>query len=249
METSKKIDRIANTTQEMFEAQRQGYKALTDSFVNFQKRNIRFMQSGMDLAQQEQKNQSSSNSRMDSSQMMALQQRSMKAFQNWMESGTQYLRQQAEDNQQTAEVLINSSRQQQEALRKLGEDWSDVYQEMVSSSASYAEEGIRESQKAAQQGMQQAQEVVGEAVDQGEKLARQAARQAEQQVERQANAAATTNGRGEFPIENYDNKSVSDVTQRLDKLSDAELKQVRTYEKQNKNRETLLQQIDGKIKS
>jgi hypothetical protein len=41
--------------------------------------------------------------------------------------------------------------------------------------------------------------------------------------------------------------NVSEVIERLDNLSAEELQAARTYEKQNKNRSTLLKQIDRRI--
>jgi hypothetical protein len=43
--------------------------------------------------------------------------------------------------------------------------------------------------------------------------------------------------------------TVDKVSKRLDGLTVEQLKQVREYEKQNKNRETLIGQIDRKIKA
>src|SRR5829696_3205629 len=51
----------------------------------------------------------------------------------------------------------------------------------------------------------------------------------------------------EVPIEGYDEMNVSEVAQQLDNLSADELKRVRDYERRNKNRETLLGQIDQRI--
>lgn len=45
MTVNQRTDRIANITQDMMEAQRQPYEALTDSFIEFQKHNVRFFQS------------------------------------------------------------------------------------------------------------------------------------------------------------------------------------------------------------
>lgn len=53
----------------------------------------------------------------------------------------------------------------------------------------------------------------------------------------------------DLPIKNYDGLSVSGVSQRLDSLSNDDLREVRTYEKQNKDRDTLVNQIDQKMKS
>ena len=51
----------------------------------------------------------------------------------------------------------------------------------------------------------------------------------------------------EVPIEGYDEMNVSEVAQQLDTLSADELQRVRDYERRNKNRETLLGQIDQRI--
>ncbi len=50
----------------------------------------------------------------------------------------------------------------------------------------------------------------------------------------------------EVPIDDYDEKSVGEITEQLDNLSAEELRRVRDYEKRNKNRDTLLEQIDRK---
>src|SRR5215212_7556828 len=51
-----------------------------------------------------------------------------------------------------------------------------------------------------------------------------------------------------FPIEGYDELSVEEVTARLDALSTEELREVRDYEERTKNRETVLEQLDRRIR-
>src|SRR5215217_1762896 len=51
-----------------------------------------------------------------------------------------------------------------------------------------------------------------------------------------------------FPIEGYDELTVEEVSARLDALSSEELREVRDYEERNKNRETVLEQLDRKIR-
>src|SRR5215203_866602 len=51
----------------------------------------------------------------------------------------------------------------------------------------------------------------------------------------------------EVPIEGYDEMNVSEVAQQLDNLSADELQRVRDYERRNKDRETVLGQIDQRI--
>ncbi len=53
---------------------------------------------------------------------------------------------------------------------------------------------------------------------------------------------------GGFPIQNYDELNVEEVGKQLDGLSAQELREVRKYEKSNKDRETVITQIDRKLK-
>jgi hypothetical protein len=52
-----------------------------------------------------------------------------------------------------------------------------------------------------------------------------------------------------FPIEGYDEMNLDEVSKRLGGLSVDELKKVRKYEKDNKNRRTLRKEMKRKIKS
>jgi hypothetical protein len=52
----------------------------------------------------------------------------------------------------------------------------------------------------------------------------------------------------QFPIEGYDELTVEEVSARLGALSTEELREVRDYEERNKNRETVLEQLDRKIR-
>lgn len=236
MATSKKMDRIANVTQDMIESQRQTYETMTDSFIGFQKRNVEFFQSGQDLAELQEHNaevardlvgsMGSTNFMTNGTKVMELGQRNAQFFQSWITGGVDYLRNQAQHNQKTAEAFVKSAREQQEGLRKLGEAYSGLYEEVAQSSRSYAEEGMKNAQQATRQGLQAVQETAEQAASQ---------------------ASSNGNGNGELPIKDFDNLSVSDAAQKLGSLSEEDLKKVRSYEKQNKNRDSLVEQIDRKI--
>jgi hypothetical protein len=58
---------------------------------------------------------------------------------------------------------------------------------------------------------------------------------------------ATRNGG--FPIEGYDEMNVGEISGMLDGLSEEELRRVRDHEKRNKNRDTLIEQLDRKLRS
>jgi hypothetical protein len=58
-----------------------------------------------------------------------------------------------------------------------------------------------------------------------------------------------TTSNGGLPIAGYDEMNVGEVSGRLDSLSDEELKRVRDYERRHKNRDTVIEQLDRKIKA
>jgi hypothetical protein len=52
-----------------------------------------------------------------------------------------------------------------------------------------------------------------------------------------------------FPIAGYDEMNVREIGERLEGLSAAEIRKVREHEKRNKNRETLIDQFDRKLRA
>jgi hypothetical protein len=54
---------------------------------------------------------------------------------------------------------------------------------------------------------------------------------------------------GGFPIPGYDELNVGEISGQLDGLTAAQIREVREYEKRNKNRETLIEQLDRRLKA
>jgi hypothetical protein len=81
-------------------------------------------------------------------------------------------------------------------------------------------------------------------------LGRSAAASRSTAAKRPAGAAkkAPSKAAVNLPIEDYDNLNVAQIVARLMTLSQAELRQVRTYEKRHKNRAGVLSRIDGALK-
>jgi hypothetical protein len=50
-------------------------------------------------------------------------------------------------------------------------------------------------------------------------------------------------------IAGYDEKSVGEITPRLDTLTVDQLERLKRYEQRNKNRETLIREIDRRIET
>lgn len=58
---------------------------------------------------------------------------------------------------------------------------------------------------------------------------------------------AQRSSNGSLPIESYDELSVREVSERLEGLSEHEIRIIRSYEERHKNRETLLRQLDANL--
>jgi hypothetical protein len=66
---------------------------------------------------------------------------------------------------------------------------------------------------------------------------------------RKITAAGVASANGGFPVAGYDDVSVDEISDELDGPSEEQLKRVREYEKRHMNRETLIEQIDRKVKT
>jgi hypothetical protein len=55
--------------------------------------------------------------------------------------------------------------------------------------------------------------------------------------------------RASFPVANYDELNVAEISKHIDRLSAAQIREIREYEKRNKSRETLIDQFDRKLKA
>jgi len=72
-------------------------------------------------------------------------------------------------------------------------------------------------------------------------------RVAAEETARVIETTAPTNG--SMPIAGYDEKSVAEITARLDTLTTDQLERLKDYERRNKNRETLIREINRRTNS
>src|ERR671921_601350 len=80
-----------------------------------------------------------------------------------------------------------------------------------------------------------------------EQKKRAGSRQGQQYVSNTEEAKEARKNANEVPINGYDDLSVGEVEKKLKGLSKAEIEAVRSYEKNTKNRKTLLENIEGKL--
>jgi hypothetical protein len=142
------------------------------------------------------------------------------------------LRKQTEEGGAASEQLAYQARRQGEAGSEFARASVDAYLNFLGTAFSQYQAGAQRTVENAQEGAhvasQTATGVVGATTD--------------ADATRTAAEAAT----GQPPIDGYDEMTVEEVTRRLEGLSGEELGRVREYERRNKNRTTLLKQIDSK---
>jgi outer membrane biosynthesis protein TonB len=163
----------------------------------------------------------------------------------------------AEETQKSTEVAAEDARQKaekQKAEKQRAEKQRAEKQraEKVAKETRKAEEAAEETQEATETAAKSAQESAEPAAEETQKSTEVAAEDAEEtqkSTEIAAKDAQKNTETGAFPIEGYDEMNVGEVSERLDGLSEAELKRVRKYEKDNKDRGTLRKEMKQKIKT
>lgn len=249
MTIARNIEKTTRTAREIAEAQRESYEALAENFASIQRRNLGLAQDGLKFLKLQEENARAAQEWFANGVKLAkLQQRNVNFAQSWLGDSVEVLRDQADHNLRTAEVFAQSARKQQENFRALTEEWTGAYRNFFSP-FSYAQEGLKTTQEATKKGLEATEQIA----QQGLRLAEESAEQAgkaireTQEATRKAELRATVHSA--LKTADYDELNVEEVTKKLNGLSAEELKKVREFEKQNKNRETLIEQIDRKIKA
>ena len=243
MATTANIDKMTHTAREMAEVQRDSYEVLAESFTASQRRGARLAQDGLKFFKLQEDNARAAQEWFANGvRLMQLQQRNVSFAQNWFSGGVEALREQTEQNLRAADAVARGARKQQEGLQTLGQEWVGAYQNFFSSFNSYAREGLGTAQQATQQVARQGLRVAEETAERTEKGLREI-----QEATREAELRAAVYGA--LKTEDYESLNVDEVSKRLDGLSAGQLRKVREFEKKNKNRETLIEQIDRKIKA
>ena len=124
--------------------------------------------------------------------------------------------------------------------------------EKVARETRKAEEAAEETQEATEMAAKSAQKSAEPAAKETQKSTEVAAKDAQEtqkSTEIAAKDAQKNTETAAFPIEGYDEMNVGEVSERLDGLSEAELKTVGKYEKDNKDRGTLRKEMEQKTET
>src|SRR5215207_8296262 len=258
--TASNIDKTARTAQQMAEAQRDSFEAVAENFAAAQRRTIGLAEGGLEFVRlQEQNAKAAQEFFANGVRLLQLQQKNAEFVQEWMGKAVEVVREQTEQNARTAEAFARSVSSQQESMRALTQGWVGAYRDFFSPFA-YAQQGMRTLQRATQQSLEATEQVARQGLRASEQATRQGLRVAEEATEQTEKVLRRTEEAtrqeelkaavfGALKTTNYEDLTVEDIVKQLDGLTIQQLEQVREYEKQNKDRETLIEQIDRKIRT
>jgi hypothetical protein len=156
------------------------------------------------------------------------------------------LREQTEASRTGAERLSEQAERQREAGQELARESVEAYAEFLDDAFSRYRSGTQRAAQSVQEGAmatgRTASGLLGAATGAAADATGRAVDAMASGTEQAAEAVA-------FPIEGYDDMNVDEISGRLNGLSVEELQLVRDYEERNKGRETLLEQMDRKIRA
>src|SRR5215218_8083616 len=249
VQTARNIDNTTRTAREMAEVQRDSYEALAENLAAAQRRTIGLAEGGLEfMRMQEESARAAQEWFAGGVRLLQLQQRNAEFVQGWAGDAVEAVREQTEQNMRTAETFARGASKQQEAFGELTRAWAGTYRDFFSPFA-YFQEGLRTTQQAARQGLQATEQVAR----QGLRVAEEAAEQTDEVLRQTERATKEAELRtavfGALQTTDYDELSVAEISRRLDGLSAEQLRKVREFEKNHKNRETLIEQIDRKIRT
>jgi hypothetical protein len=260
VQTTRNIEKTTRTARQMAEVQRDSYEALAENFAAAQRRSMGLAEDGLKFMRLQEENARAAQEWFAGGvKLLKLQQRNAEFVQGWTGDAVEALREQSEQNVRTAEAFARSASKAQEGFRTLTEAWAGTYRDFFSPFA-FFQEGARTFQRGAHQGLEATEQAARQGLEATQQVARQGLRVAEEATEqtdevlRQAEKATKEAELkaavlGALKTADYDELSVAEISKRLEGLSVEQLRKVREYEKQNKNRETLIEQIDRKIRA
>ena len=260
MATTANIDKTARTARQMAEAQRDSFEAIAENFAAAQRRSIGIAEGGLEFMRlQEDNARAAQEFFANGVRLLKLQQRNAEFVQGWMGEAVEVVREQTEHNAHTAESIARGIGRQHENMRALSRDWAGGYRAFFSP-FSYVQEGMRTFQRATQQGLEATEQVARQGLRATEQATRQGLRVAEEATERTEDvmrqtekvtreAELRTAVLAALKTTDYEGLTVEEVSKRIEGLSTEQLKKVREFEKNHKNRDTLIEQIDRKIRA
>src|SRR5215211_2422303 len=257
--TTRNIDKTTRTVRQMAELQRDSYQALAENLATAQRRTMGLAEGGLEfMRRQEESVRAAQEWFADGVALLQLQQKNAEFVQGWTGEAVEALREQTEQNVRTAEVFARGISKQQEAFGALSRTWAETYRDFFSPFA-YFREGVKMTQRATQQGLKASEQVARQGLRATEQATQHGLSVAEETTEKTQEVLKQTEKvtreaelrvavLGALRAADYEELTVDEISGRLDGLSVQDLEQVREYEQLTKNRQSLIGQIDRKIR-
>ena len=168
--------------------------------------------------------------------------RQQRRAQEFSELVSTNLREQTEAGRSSAQRLSEQASRQQEAGQALARESVQAYAEFLDDAFSRYREGTEQAAQSAREGARTLSETTAGLVGTATGAASATAGAT-------AGAMRSAGQTASFPIAGYDEMNVDEVSKRLNDLSAEQIRLVRDYEERNKRRQTLLEQMDRKIRA
>ena len=161
--------------------------------------------------------------------------RQQRLAQEFSELVANNLREQAEVGRSGATRLSEQADRQQEAGREFAKESVEAYMDLLDATFSQYRAGAMASG-------QTAAGVVGAATGAVTDATARTVGAATERAQRTAETAT-------FPIPGYDEMNVDEISDRVDTLTDEQVRRLRDYEKANQNRKTLIERFDSRLRA
>jgi hypothetical protein len=168
--------------------------------------------------------------------------RQQQRAQEFSELVSSNLRQQTEAGRSNAQRLSEQAERQQAAGQELARESVEAYAKFLEDAFSQYRSGTERAAEGTREGVRTLSETTTGLLGTATGAASATAGAA-------AGAMQSTAETATFPIAGYDDMNVDEISKRLNDVSVEELQLVRDYEERNKRRETLLEQMDRKIRA
>ncbi len=159
------------------------------------------------------------------------QERQGRLARDFSERVLDHLKEQTESGRAASEQLADQARRQQEAGRAFAQESVNAYMDFLDTAFSQYREGTQRVAGSAQEGARAGSQTISDVVD----------------IAAGATQATAQSAAGQPPIDGYDEMNVDEITTRLGDLTVLQLQNLKHYEKRNKNRSTLIEEIDSRL--
>jgi ElaB/YqjD/DUF883 family membrane-anchored ribosome-binding protein len=149
----------------------------------------------------------------------------------------------------TMQSLAEQIQKQQQNSQQMIQELMNTYMQLLNTPGSFLSGQAEQQQQTLQQTVQQWMEQAQQQQQPFQQMTQEVLGSYSKLFEIPLSYAQEGLRSAQFPIEGYDELTVEEISGRIGNLSIDDLRMVRDYEERNKSRETVLEQLDRRIRS